>query len=251
MLGVRVVRAAGVAMLAGADAVALAALHPHAALVHRLAAPHRWVTTVGADAAAAELAGAALWLAAAWLGIGLAASAGAVLPGALGRGARRAARATLPRAVYRLAAGAAGLGVLLSPAVAEAAPTSHGVVTPAPAWPTDDAVPSPSWPISAVTPAPSRHALPTPPSRTAPVRAAPVRAAPATRNASAVVVAPGDSLWRIAGAHLPARPSDRQVAAAWPRWYAANRAVIGTDPNHITPGQVLAAPAAPVQEDQP
>jgi nucleoid-associated protein YgaU len=60
--------------------------------------------------------------------------------------------------------------------------------------------------------------------------------------ASRVVVRPGDSLWRIAAAHLPPGASPAQVAAAWPVWYAANRATIGADPGLIRPGQVLVAP---------
>jgi nucleoid-associated protein YgaU len=55
------------------------------------------------------------------------------------------------------------------------------------------------------------------------------------------VVAPGECLWSIAADHLQ-RPSPQRVAAAWPRWYAANRAVIGTDPNHIVAGEVLIPP---------
>jgi nucleoid-associated protein YgaU len=57
-----------------------------------------------------------------------------------------------------------------------------------------------------------------------------------------VIVRRGDSLWRIAAAHLPGQPTDRRIAASWPRWYAANRQVVGTDPNLITPGEVLHAP---------
>jgi nucleoid-associated protein YgaU len=33
------------------------------------------------------------------------------------------------------------------------------------------------------------------------------------------------------------------VAASWPRWYAANRRVIGADPDLILPGQILRPPA--------
>jgi nucleoid-associated protein YgaU len=58
-------------------------------------------------------------------------------------------------------------------------------------------------------------------------------------------VRPGDSLWRIAAEHLPAGATAQQIATAWPHWYAANRAVIGADPNHITPGQILHPPTEP------
>jgi hypothetical protein len=62
--------------------------------------------------------------------------------------------------------------------------------------------------------------------RPAPVAGPPARAAPM----AARVVAPGDTLWGIAGAD-------------WPRWYAANRAVVGPDPDLIRPGQRLVPPA--------
>jgi nucleoid-associated protein YgaU len=57
-----------------------------------------------------------------------------------------------------------------------------------------------------------------------------------------VVVAPGDSLWRIAAAELGPDATPADVAAAWPRWYAANRAAIGDDPGLIVPGLVLRMP---------
>jgi nucleoid-associated protein YgaU len=55
-------------------------------------------------------------------------------------------------------------------------------------------------------------------------------------------VQPGDSLWLIAARRLGPDASDEQIAANWPRWYAANRAAIGDDPSLIEPGQVLHAP---------
>ena len=59
---------------------------------------------------------------------------------------------------------------------------------------------------------------------------------------SAVVVRPGDSLWAIAARALPGDQRAAEIAAEWPRWYAANRAVIGNDPDLIHPGQRLRAP---------
>lgn len=56
------------------------------------------------------------------------------------------------------------------------------------------------------------------------------------------VVATGDTLWAIAAAHLSADASNTAVDRAWRRWYAANRAVIGPDPDLITPGQLLLPP---------
>ncbi|NUU15680.1 LysM peptidoglycan-binding domain-containing protein [Cellulomonas humilata] len=59
-----------------------------------------------------------------------------------------------------------------------------------------------------------------------------------------VVVVAGDSLWAIAARYLPPGASDAEVAAAWPAWYQANAAVIGSDPDLIQQGQVLTAPVA-------
>jgi hypothetical protein len=57
-----------------------------------------------------------------------------------------------------------------------------------------------------------------------------------------VVVRRGDTLWAIAARHLGAGASAAQVAREWPRWYAANRTVIGPDPDRLAPGQRLEPP---------
>jgi hypothetical protein len=273
-----------VATLVLVDAAVLATLRPHADLLHHLAHPHAWLATAGADRATFEIAAAALWLVAAWLAVGLAASCCARLPGVAGRCAHAVAAAVLPRAVYRLAAGAAGLGVVLAPGLASASPAAPSTaraaqIMPAvpavtssatPSWPTDGAPHAPAWPTSAPpTSTPPTSAPPTsapPPSTPAtstagtPTRAAPAPTTPARAPttparahptkpdrgpAHTVVVRPGDSLWRIAAAHLPASAATPRIAAAWPRWYAANRRVIGDDPGHITPGQHLKTPNPP------
>lgn len=202
----------------------------------------RRLDTGGVDTAAGAIAAAVLWLAAIWFAIGLTACVAAALPGAPGRIAARVARVALPRAVYRIAAGAAGLGVLLAPVTAVA----HGSIaqrpstsaTPAPIWPTDDPVPAPAWPTS-----PQPH-------HAAPVRRAATTTPPAARPQRSVVVRPGDSLWRIAAQHLRPSAPERRVATQWPRWYAANRSVIGADPDHIVAGQVLVPPHARPQNHQ-
>jgi nucleoid-associated protein YgaU len=74
----------------------------------------------------------------------------------------------------------------------------------------------------------------------------PVAAGPFDRLAeppAAVVVRRGDTLWGIAARHLGGRATPEAVAAEWPRWYAANRAVVGPDPHLILPGQRLRPPA--------
>jgi nucleoid-associated protein YgaU len=57
-----------------------------------------------------------------------------------------------------------------------------------------------------------------------------------------VVVHRGDTLWAIAARHLGAAASAAEVAEEWPRWYAANRTVIGDDPGLLVPGQRLRPP---------
>jgi hypothetical protein len=242
-------RTGALAVAALLDAFVLVAMSPDPALLIHLRHPRAWLAAAGSDAASAELAGAALWLVAVWLGLGLSTCVAATLPGVAGRGARRLARLVLPTCVYRLAAGAAGLGVLLVSAQAHAGPPRRPAVTtavalPAPTWPGDAPLPSPRWPTAPATPTP----VPVPHPADAHRQPGSVRA-PA-RHASTVRVVPGDSLWRIAAAHLPGRASNRAVAAAWPRWYAANRQVIGADPDHITPGQVLVAPHSVEEESR-
>ena len=59
-----------------------------------------------------------------------------------------------------------------------------------------------------------------------------------------VTVIRGDSLWSIAHRHLGAHATAQQIAGEWPRWYAANRGVIGSNPNLIRAGQVLTVPTS-------
>jgi hypothetical protein len=259
-------RATRWAALVGLDTAVLLAVRPDAGLPRRLAAPHAWIAAEGVDGAAAQLAAAGLWVAAAWTALGLLSIAGTAMPGGVGRAAQRVAQVVLPRAVYRLAAGATGVGVLLAPVAASASdePPQRSAVT-APAWPTDTALPAPAWPTTAPPHTTAPHTA-TPhtatPHTATPHTATPHTAtprhhgppAPARVAATSVTVAAGDSLWSIAAAHLDGPPSTRRIAAEWPRWYAANRAVVGADPDHIVPGQILSAPhgaPSPHQEETP
>ena len=58
----------------------------------------------------------------------------------------------------------------------------------------------------------------------------------------AVVVRRGDSLWDLAARHFGPNASAADIAAEWPRWYAANREVIGPDPDLLLPGERLVPP---------
>lgn len=57
-----------------------------------------------------------------------------------------------------------------------------------------------------------------------------------------VVVHRGDSLWSIAAAHLGPQADAQAIAAEWPRWYAANRHIIGDDPDLLDVGTRLLTP---------
>ena len=64
-----------------------------------------------------------------------------------------------------------------------------------------------------------------------------------------VVVRRGDTLWDLAARHLGPGATSADVAEEWPRWYAANLATIGPDPDLLLPGQELTVPGTP--EDGP
>jgi nucleoid-associated protein YgaU len=49
-------------------------------------------------------------------------------------------------------------------------------------------------------------------------------------------------LWDLAAARLGPEAGDAEIDAAWRADYAANRAVVGPDPDLILPGQVLSMP---------
>ncbi len=124
------------------------------------------------------------------------------------------------------------------PAPASPAPTAGSLdplPTQEPVAPAADR-PSASAAAPATDPPPTAASPPT------------VASPPARADASArpVVVRPGDTLWAIAAGRLGPGAGDSAVASEWPRWYAANRAVIGPDPDLILPGQRL-TPPAPVQ----
>ncbi len=121
-----------------------------------------------------------------------------------------------------------------------AVPTVPGTgrTTSAPKSPTAPPVPS----APSVPPAPTTGS-PVPPTSQAHLPApTPPRNAPAGRASASVTVAAGDCLWLIATRRLGADATDAQIAAATAALYAANRSVVGDDPDLIHPGQVLTVP---------
>ncbi|MFJ6418238.1 LysM peptidoglycan-binding domain-containing protein [Paeniglutamicibacter sp. NPDC091659] len=63
-----------------------------------------------------------------------------------------------------------------------------------------------------------------------------------TRKSQEVVVRPGDTLWSIAARHLDPEATSGDIAESWPRWYAANRELIGPNPDRLAVGLVLTEP---------
>lgn len=151
-----------------------------------------------------------------WLAASACLAAASHLPGALGRVSARAARRFTPAFVARALAATVGLTIATAGAAAASSGQGGGPAVPLLDRPAGTAV-GPSA-------APAPHA---PPAPSEPVE---------------VVVAPGDSLWDIAARSLAPHSSAASIAASWPRWYDANRAVIGPDPDLIHPGQRLEAP---------
>lgn len=83
----------------------------------------------------------------------------------------------------------------------------------------------------------------------APVVSPGLLAAPAVRNSSdagteTVTVLAGDTLWDITAFAMGPEATDVEIAMAWPRWYEANRSVIGLNPDVLLPGQILQPPTA-------
>ncbi len=204
-------------------------------------------TVPGADVSSL-LAAVALGLA--WLVVTrLALTAAAVLlarvPGFLGAAAGRVAVATSPAVLRSLVRIAAGAAVLTAPG--PAAGTALADAGPSPAATTTATAASVRVLPADEVPVLDRvvRVAATPPAPTVRPPAHPARPEPATAqhpSRRTVVVRSGDTLWDIAERQLPPGHTAADVARAWPRWFAANRDVIGPDPGVIRPGEQLQAP---------
>jgi hypothetical protein len=257
--------------------------HPMELTVH-LQHPRDWIESVGSDAAALELTRLGLWVTAIWLSVGLGAALLAAAPGRAGAVGRVLARRTLPAVLRRVVVGSIGIGIVLTPVHAGAAPASSAAPTTSTAstdspanpepgpdigWPTDGGGPpvdipwptspappasTPSQPVPTPTPTPTPTSapVPTPTATATPLPKPPIGTdqtdtkKPGTdeNGAEQTTVRSGDSLWVIAARRLGPTATPAQVAAAWPAWYSANRDVIGDDPGLLHPGQVLVIPTS-------
>ncbi len=228
------------------------------------------------DEALTALVAVLALLVTAWLSLAVVVELLARVPGRVGRGARAITTAVTPVLVRRTLALLLGAGVAAGLGQGGASAARVGLVvpqaTPNPG-PGARPLPDPGWllappaPHPSGTPSPHHQGLRAPLAATAPatitapdpgwvptaptIRPQPdlrvLSPAPRSRpddddTTAEVVVRRGDSLWSIAARHLGPDPSEAEIAEAWPAWYAANREVIGPDPDLLLPGQVLHAP---------
>jgi hypothetical protein len=199
-----------------------------------LAHPQRTVDRAGPEHVVLTGTGLLAWLFWGWGALGLALTAASTLPGLPGRSAGRVLHVVLPAGGRRGAALVLGLGLGVTaplavpaltfpPAAHAAVPQGHPAVT-VPDWPAAlrdlPGDPVPDWPAAPPAPAAGAH-----------------------------VVVRGDCLWSIAETRLADElghePTAGEVASAVGAWWTANADVIGPDPDHIRPGQVLRPPGAP------
>nr|WP_297425637.1 LysM peptidoglycan-binding domain-containing protein [uncultured Actinotalea sp.] len=249
------------AVLAAAGSTALAT-----ALAAQL--PDHLQAASGGRAAVDVLVLAAVVLVGAAAATALAVGCWAILLGAVARttghraaALERVAAALTPAVLRRVVAAGVGVGLgLAGTTTASAVETDLGWVptattaTAAAASTNDTPTPLALGPA----PAPERQSAPQAlrepgpesslhPGVTTTPTSAPSAPGPTTPSgapgATTLTVRPGDTLWDLAAAHLGGSATAASVQAAWPRWYAANRDVIGGDPDVLLPGQVLTVPS--------
>jgi resuscitation-promoting factor RpfA len=219
------------------------------------------------DRLLADAAALVAWALLGWSVAVLALEMAVSAPGWLGRAAATIAAAVNPPLIRRIAHAAIGLTVAIGPLTAGSAfaagsspaPGSSAPVAASGQWPVSEtspaSQPAPVWvPLDRPATAPSLRLdrpaqafLPAPPPparRVTPTGPITVVAGAAHREEpiDSYVVRRGDTLWDVAARHLGPSASAADVARDWPRWYAANRAVIGADPSVIRPGELLRPP---------
>jgi nucleoid-associated protein YgaU len=195
------------------------------------------------DATAGCAAAIAAWGLLTWLATWTAVVLVAVALGGVGSGAHRAAVARTPGAARRLAAALLGASLTTTPvATLPALAADRPPVTISSAGRTVGDLPLPDRPASPTGWTPDRPAAPRHTRSSAPVHLVSSPSRARQEAVGAVVVRRGDSLWDLAERHLGPGASAADIAAEWPRWYAANRHVIGPDPDLLLPGERLVPP---------
>ena len=265
-------RAAPAVVRAGVSIVGIAALlswatgppaDPWRVLV---SASNGTVGTADFDQLLGKSAALAAWIGLGWFAIAVFLEVASALPGAGGRGCAAIAARTSPMLVRRIAQAMIGVSVLAGPMTAGSAFATGPSTTTS----TSTAV---DRPVSAAAPmqtesSPAPGTSPAPPTLDRPATAFVASSPPPAQRTSAGAVAlvtgiahreaghrndpstdgyvvhRGDTLWDIAARHLGPTASAVDISRAWPAWYNANRAAIGSDPGVIRPGEVLVPPSS-------
>ena len=218
---------------------------PAAEVARGLRDPGRWVAMAGPDGAAAQLAASVIWCVCAWLTFVLALCLFANLPGIVGHGCRTAASALSPIALHRLLSAGIGVSLALSPAITSAASAASAAATPTGQGTAVTSHGGRAVALLASPAAPQRDVRSLDRAPSAPCRTP----APGPSDSGGYRVRPGDSLWTILRRRHPGA-TDARIARLLPTWYAANKDVVGPDPDQLAPGQLLRAPQRDSAENQ-
>jgi resuscitation-promoting factor RpfA len=228
---------------------------------------------VGFDHLLAGVVGLAAWAGIGWFCVIAGLQFASAAPGAVGRMCEAVSLRVTPTILRRFVEAVVGISMLAGPLTAGSAlavPTPSASSTPTPPtpnaghWtseldrPTSELDP-PTSPSTAapgvrlpvfldrpanpyVAPAPPATAVVTPAGPAALIAGSPHRDIDRAGAGRGYIVHRGDALWDIAARHLGPSATAADVAREWPRWYEANRAVIGTNPSLIRPGELLVPP---------
>lgn len=192
--------------------------------------------SVDFQTAIASCSAGVAWLMLAWFAGCVLLTVLARLPGAAGRCAERTASSITPNVVRRMVQAALGASIVAGTTgqlAYAAAPAQHpaSVAATRAAGARNLPLPDRPTPHGAHSPKPDRPGDHGDRHR--------------QHGDHAVVVHRGDTLWGIAASQLSGPATNQRIATAWPHWYAANRSVLGPDPNLILPGQRLQPPTSP------
>jgi hypothetical protein len=231
---------------------------------------------VGFDHLLVGIVGLAAWVGLGWICVIAGLQFASAAPGAVGRVCEAVSRRVTPAILRRVVEAIVGISVLAGPLTAgsalavpaavkvpaaSASPSTPGSAAPSASssvdWtpeldrPTSPARAAPDVRLPVfldrpanpyVAPAPRSAAVVTPAGPAALIAGSPHRDTGRAGAGRGYVVHRGDALWDIAARHLGPSATAADVAREWPRWYEANRAVIGTNPNLIRPGELLVPP---------
>jgi len=224
---------------------------------------------VGFDHLLVGVVGLAAWASLGWFCVIAGLQFASAAPGAVGHGCEVVCERLSPAILRRFVEAVVGISILAGPLTAGSALAVPTVKVPAAsATPTPSASGAGHWmseldrptspPTAAsgvqlpvlldrpanpyVAPAPRATAVVTPTGPAALIAGSPHRDLDRADAGRGYIVHRGDALWDIAARHLGPSATAADIAREWPRWYEANRAVIGTNPSLIRPGELLVPP---------